>query len=141
LYILARSQENEGFNLNLQVVSLLPGLASLLTPWEVPDRDGEEARKFFSNNHLKISRDAYLFESSAIPATPMYHAKNAERSPNRPPAFCKPAIGTPPVTLGVKMYASASRRNVIQSQKNRRQKTTVERRVRSQKRNVIMNHP
>ncbi len=90
---------------------------------------------------MPINSDTYLFESSAIPATAIYHAKNADNRPNSPPAFCKPAIGTPPVTSGVKMYASARRRNVIQSQKNRRQKTHVERRVKIQKRKVMMNHP
>jgi hypothetical protein len=76
-----------------------------------------------------------------MPASATYHAKNAARSPNMPPASCNPLFGAPPVIFGVRIYASASIRKASQSQKKRRQKTTVERRVRIQSRNVKMNQP
>jgi len=82
-----------------------------------------------------------LFESSAIPASAIYHAKKAANNPNMPPAFWHATFGTPSGVLGVRKYEMASRRKVIQTQKKSREKTTVERSVRSQRRKVKMNQP
>ena len=90
--------------LDLKLISLLPGLASLLAPREVPYRNSEEAKHpsallpTFPALVLKEKREGitYLFESSAIPANATYQAKNAASKPKNAPPFCNFEFGAPP---------------------------------------------
>ena len=42
-----------------------------------------------------IEDETYLFESSAIPAKALYHAKNAASSAKKPPALMTGGFGAP----------------------------------------------
>lgn len=70
-----------------------------------------------------------------------YQARNAANKPNMPPAFWIAVSWPPPTTSGVRRYEIPRRRKVIQTQKKRVLKTTVDFRVQSQRRKVNMNHP
>lgn len=86
---------------------LVPGPCSLALrrPWEVEDGEDQEARISSQRNcsfteHGNVGcliMDAYLFESSAIPARALYHAMKAANKPKKPPALMTGSFGLPPV--------------------------------------------
>ena len=111
-------------------------------PREMCYWDDEEAATSYQHmcpTHSSCTGRTYLFESSSIPASALYHAKKAANSAKKPPAFSMGAF-TLPVALGCR-YAIARSKKAISSVKNRVKKATVERRVASKRRNVKMNQP
>ena len=80
-----------------------------------------------------------LFESSRIPASALYQAKNAASSAKKPPAFST-GVFTMPAASGCK-YAIPRSMKAISREKNRLKKATVERSVASRSRKVNMNQP
>ena len=85
------------------IIGFLLPLLTLDTPREVSDRNEEETANENVSSKLKMSdrwdskrsTNTNLLESSNIPASALYHARNAESSPKNPPALMTGGFGIP----------------------------------------------
>lgn len=80
-----------------------------------------------------------LLDVSAIPASALYQAKKAARTPKAPPARVRPVFGSPAAFSY--MYAQASKRNVMSNVKKSKKKARVDFRVQKSSSVVKINHP
>lgn len=133
------------------LILFLPHFLPLDRPWEVCDGDDEEAVMHRISAGLLVYHPymksidkeerwvTHLFESSAIPANALYHARNAASSPKKPPALMIGTVGFP-FALRCR-YPIPSSKKVRSRVKKRRKKAMVERRVATRRIVVKMNQP
>ena len=84
-------------------------------------------------------RRPHLLESSTIPASALYHARNEVSSPKKPPALMMGGFGAS--SLLRCRYPRPSSRKVRSSDRKRKKKASVDRRVARRSRVVKMNQP
>ena len=96
-------------------------------------------KKGESKGRRFINEQTHLFESSAIPASALYHAVKAARIAKNPPAFSMGRLGWSVASRC--RYEIPRRRKAMSRVKNRVKNATVERRVQRRRMKVKMNQP